>query len=109
MCDQMFDNFAMGLDYEMFEMRPSAYFHENMAACYFSEHLSPSTIEEAGVGNLLFETDFPHTQCLNIEQIAAAIELAQHELSESVREALLFGNAARLYGVEMPWGEAPIP
>ena len=51
--------------------------------------------------NVLFETDFPHTTCLfgDIDQTIAA---NLGHVAEDVRRKILWGNAAKLYGIEAP-------
>ena len=51
---------------------------------------------------MLFETDYPHPICLYGDEVREKIDAAFGDLSEEVRDKVLFGNAAELYGVEAP-------
>jgi predicted TIM-barrel fold metal-dependent hydrolase len=56
-------------------------------------------LEDLPLDNICFETDFPHPTCLygNVEE---TIERATDALDPETRNKILWGNAARLYGVE---------
>jgi len=85
-----------------FEMKPSEYFARQVYGCYFFEEFAPQRLlDEIGVDNVLFETDYPHPICLygNVrEKIDAGLAGQPGE----VRRKLLFANAAKLYRVEPP-------
>ena len=90
-----------------FEMLPSEYFARQVYACYFYEEQSVrDDLETIGVGNVLFETDYPHPVCLygNVrEKIVGGLEARPEDQASRV----LWDNAAELYGVERP--PAPWP
>jgi hypothetical protein len=50
---------------------------------------------------VLFETDYPHPICL-YGNVREKIDAAFGNLSQKVRDRVLFGNAAELYGVSAP-------
>jgi hypothetical protein len=55
---------------------------------------------------VLFETDYPHPVCLYGDEVRRKIDAAFGDVSEAVRDQVLFGNAAELYGVgapDRPW------
>ena len=82
-----------------FDLKPSEYFERQVYACYWFEQDAPRHFEKVGVDNILFETDFPHPTCLygNVEE---TIEAGLGPESEEVREKILYGNSAALYGLE---------
>ena len=85
-----------------FELLPSEYFRRQVYGCYFFEELAPQhQLEQIGVDNILFETDYPHPACLygNVrEKIDAGLDGKPPE----IRRKLLWENAAKLYGIEDP-------
>ena len=83
----------------VFDLKPSEYFHRQVYACYWFEQDAPRHFERVGVDKILFETDFPHPTCLygNVEE---TIEAGLGPESEEVREKILYGNSAALYGLE---------
>jgi predicted TIM-barrel fold metal-dependent hydrolase len=96
------------LDYEMAEnapklrnetlsMSPSEYFKRQIYATMWFERTDlPSLVRAVGEDNILFETDFPHPTCLYPNPLASAHE-NMRELSETARNKILGGNAAKLY------------
>jgi uncharacterized protein len=82
------------------ELMPSEYFRRQVYACTWFESLPfHHMLEDLPLDNICFETDFPHPTCLygNVEE---TIERATDALDPETREKILWGNAARLYGVE---------
>lgn len=100
------------LDYEMHEtganangklkMLPSEYFKRQVYGCFWFEKTAPSKlIEDIGVENVLFETDFPHPTCLypnNREHVTEVIG----ELDPYIRKRVLQDNSAELYRIPLP-------
>jgi predicted TIM-barrel fold metal-dependent hydrolase len=84
------------------EMLPSEYFRRQVYACYWFETVAPTKLlGEIPVDNILFETDFPHPTCL-FGNVRERIDISLANASPSDREKILWGNAARLYGIEKP-------
>ena len=84
------------------EMLPSEYFARQVYACYWFETVAPTKLlGEIPVDNILFETDFPHPTCL-FGNVRERIDVSLANASASDREKILWGNAARLYGIEKP-------
>ncbi|HXN60217.1 MAG TPA: amidohydrolase family protein [Acidimicrobiales bacterium] len=99
--DRTLLNYFTTLEAANFDMLPSEYFRRNMWACYFYEKLTDTAIEAIGADKLLFETDYPHGQCLNLTTIRQQTD-SLRELPNEVRQKLLFENAASLYHIESP-------
>ena len=86
-----------------FKLLPSDYFRRQVFGCYWFETIAPRLLlEEIGVDRIMFETDFPHPTCLGPEHVTDVIENALGDQSVDVKQAILWGNAAALYGIEAP-------
>jgi predicted TIM-barrel fold metal-dependent hydrolase len=86
-----------------FKKRPSEYLREQVWACtFFEEFATNNFLDEIGTDRVLFETDYPHPICLYGSQVREKIDAALGNLEKEVRDRVLFGNAAELYGVEAP-------
>jgi uncharacterized protein len=99
--DHQIDETAPGtMDY--LSMRPSDYFRRQMYACYWFEQTDVAhTLEQLGVDNVMFETDFPHPTCLYPDSLAhAAKGLA--DVAPDVARKVLQDNAANLYRIPLP-------
>jgi uncharacterized protein len=84
------------------EMLPSDYFRRQVYACYWFETVAPTKLlGEIPVDNILFETDYPHPTCL-FGNVRERIDISLANASEVDREKILWGNAAKLYGIEKP-------
>ncbi len=84
------------------DMLPSDYFRRQVYACYWFETVAPTKLlGEIPEDNVLFETDFPHPTCL-FGNVRERIDISLANASATTREKILWGNAAKLYGVEKP-------
>jgi predicted TIM-barrel fold metal-dependent hydrolase len=84
------------------EMLPSEYFRRQVYACYWFETVAPTKLlGEIPVDNILFETDFPHPTCL-FGNVRERIDVSLANASPADREKILWGNAAKLYGIQKP-------
>jgi predicted TIM-barrel fold metal-dependent hydrolase len=83
------------------ELKPSEVFKRQMYACFWFETLAPQKlIEDVGVGNVLFETDFPHPTCLypnNREHLTKVLS----GWDAGIRRRVLQDNAAELYRIPL--------
>jgi predicted TIM-barrel fold metal-dependent hydrolase len=90
-----------------FNRRPSEYLREQVWACtFFEEYAVHNALDEIGTDRVLFETDYPHPICLYGNEVRQKIDSAFGDLPQEVRDRVLFGNAAELYGVgapDRPW------
>jgi predicted TIM-barrel fold metal-dependent hydrolase len=86
--------------------RPSAWdlFRQSVYSCFWFEQSAPRhLIEDIGVDNVMFETDFPHPTCLYPNPVEHALEqLAIGGHSEEVIRKLMGGNAIDLYNIQIP-------
>jgi predicted TIM-barrel fold metal-dependent hydrolase len=81
--------------------KPSEYFRKNFYACFWFEKRDIShVIEQVGVDNCMFETDFPHIVCLHPAPLDY-VEEGLAKLDESAREKVMSTNAARVYNINL--------
>ena len=86
-----------------FDRLPSAYFKRNVYACYWFEETAPRRLlDQVGVDNVMFETDFPHPTCLYGAQVHERIARGLGDCTPDVRRKILWENGARLYRVQEP-------
>lgn len=86
------------------ELLPSELFRRQVYITYWFEQIAPThLLDVIPVDNVLFETDFPHTTCL-YGNIAETIERGLGDLDAAIRDKILWGNAAALYGIDVPPG-----
>jgi len=82
---------------------PSTYFARNVYACYWFEQTAPRRLlDEVGVDNILFETDFPHPTSLYGAEVHTRIAQGLAECNAEVRRKILWANAEKLYKVRPP-------
>ena len=93
-----------------FTMKPSEYFRRQVYGCYFfEEHAPQHLLEDIGVDNVLFETDYPHPICL-YGNVREKIDAGLAGKDAETRRKVLFDNAQKLYKVELPdTPECPAP
>lgn len=83
-------------------MKPSEYFRRQMSACFWFEANNLNTlIPQVGEDNVMFETDFPHPTCLYPDSVTS-VKRALDGVDPAVQAKVLSGNAARVYGIELP-------
>jgi predicted TIM-barrel fold metal-dependent hydrolase len=97
------------LDYQLTEsaphagdflsMKPSEYFRRQVYGCFWFEKIAPlHLIDQIGVNNVMFETDFPHPTCLHPAGTQRVGELLANA-PEHTRRRILQDNAAELYRI----------
>lgn len=78
---------------------PKEYFQDQWYVTFWYEKIAPQLLlEEIGVNNVMWETDFPHPTCLYPDSKEHANE-SLAGLSEPVRRRVLQDNAAELYKI----------
>jgi predicted TIM-barrel fold metal-dependent hydrolase len=83
-------------------MKPSEYFRRQIYACFwFESHGLVSMIENVGVDNCMFETDFPHPTCLYPDPLTTVTE-SLAGVDRDFRYKVLSGNATRVYSLPVP-------
>jgi predicted TIM-barrel fold metal-dependent hydrolase len=98
------------LDYQAVEngvghhlsMKPSEYFARQIYACFWFEGKGlVEDVNRLGVDNCMFETDFPHPTCLYPQPLNGVAKVLE-DVDYASRAKLLGGNAARVYGIDLP-------
>lgn len=100
--DYHFESLNVRRERPEFEQLPSEYFHRQVYVNYWFEELNDWHLEKIGVGNILFETDYPHTTCIVFDEVAAAIDLGLRNVTDEVRNRILWKNASELFRMDLP-------
>lgn len=83
---------------------PSSYFGPHVYGCTVRDPFGIENLDRIGVGNVTFETDYPHTDTTWPDTAAYAARELEH-LPEDVRYRILRGNAIEMLGLD--WDRAP--
>lgn len=79
---------------------PSSYFRRNVYLSFFNDYHGLKSLGEIGVDNVLFETDYPHSDSTWPNCQSVAQDLAKSgELTDEQIEKVFSGNARRLFGL----------
>jgi uncharacterized protein len=98
--DYHFDQVGAYAERPEYEMAPSEYFHRQVYVNYWFEKMTDFYLERVGAGNILFETDYPHTTCIAFDEVGNLINRLKSDVPADVHEAILWRNAARLYRLD---------
>jgi predicted TIM-barrel fold metal-dependent hydrolase len=79
---------------------PSSYYYQSMYACFFRDNHGLSSLDEVGVDNVTFETDYPHTDTTWPHTLEVAEKMMGH-LPADVVWKIVRGNAARMLDIEL--------
>jgi len=87
---------------ERFKRSPKEQFQQQIYTSYWFESAGNvrNYVEEFGADNLMFETDFPHPQCLYPDVRTKVVETLGG-FEAPIQRKVLFENAARIYGVRV--------
>lgn len=85
---------------ETLPLPPSHYFRSNMYATFFSDPFGLRSLGDIGVDNVLFETDYPHSDSTWPDCQKTAKEQTEGAgLDEVATEKVVRGNARRLFRI----------
>jgi predicted TIM-barrel fold metal-dependent hydrolase len=79
---------------------PSTYYYRQIFGCFFRDHHGVASLDEVGVDNATFETDYPHTDSTWPDTKKVAMELTSG-LAPDVTRKLMRGNAIRMLGLDL--------
>jgi predicted TIM-barrel fold metal-dependent hydrolase len=79
---------------------PSYYYHRQIYSCFFKDSAGMKLLDEVGVDNVLFETDYPHSDGTFPRSREVAHELFGH-LPDDVMHKLARGNAIKLFDLDL--------
>lgn len=99
-----FERYGVSSDDEQFTELPSYYFKRQVYTTYWFEKMDPFHIERVGAGNIMFETDYPHSTSLDASDVKWVLSEGLAGIDDDVRHQILWANAAELYGVPTPVG-----
>ena len=77
---------------------PSTYFKRQMYATFISDGSGIDALERIGVGNVMWESDYPHSDTTWPDS-RKYIDEEMGQLSEEDRHQVIAGNAIQLYGL----------
>ena len=77
---------------------PSYYYHRQIFSCFFKDTAGMKLLDEVGVDNVLFETDYPHSDGTFPRSKQVAHELFGH-LDPEVVHKIARGNAIKLFNL----------
>ncbi len=80
---------------------PSTYFKRQMYATFISDGAGIDALERIGVGNVMWESDYPHSDT-TWPNSRRYIDEDMGKLSDEDRHQVVAGNAIQLYGLGMP-------
>ena len=86
-----------------FDRLPSEYFAGQVFITFWFEEFAVRNLVGGAipVGNVMFETDFPHPTCL-YGDVAARLDRTFAGIDPTVRRRLVWDNARELYGLDTP-------
>jgi predicted TIM-barrel fold metal-dependent hydrolase len=86
-----------------FDRLPSEYFAAQVFVTFWFEEFAVRNLVGGAipVGNVMFETDFPHPTCL-YGDVADRLDQTFAGIDDAVRRRLVWDNARELYGLETP-------
>jgi predicted TIM-barrel fold metal-dependent hydrolase len=79
------------------DVLPSDLFPGHVYVNAWFENFEPWHVEKIGADQVLFETDFPHRACLEAKDIDEAITTKFADVSQDVRDKILWKNGENLY------------
>lgn len=77
---------------------PSSYYPNRIYCTFFSDDFGLRNLDAIGEDNVIFETDYPHSDTNWPDSIAVAQKMTSH-LSPATAEKLVRGNALRMLGL----------
>jgi predicted TIM-barrel fold metal-dependent hydrolase len=98
--DNVYQIHAAARDNASLSMLPSELFRRQVFGCFFNDVHGAKCAEEIGIDNLMFETDYPHSDGTFPKSEAVAWEALQH-LDAGDRAKVLRENAIALYRLDL--------
>ena len=79
---------------------PSTYYFRQVYGCFFRDHHGIKSLDECGVDNITFETDYPHSDSTWPDTKAVAEELFS-SLDDETTYKIVRGNAIRMLSLDL--------
>jgi len=80
---------------------PSTVFRRHMFGCFFKDDFGCRHLDEVGFDNAMVEVDYPHSDSTWPNSLPMALE-ALSGWSREIQDKVLFGNAQRLFNLDLP-------
>lgn len=80
---------------------PSTSYYRQVHSCFFKDTVGLKLLDEVGVDNVLFETDYPHQDGTWPRTRDLAAQMFDG-IEQSKVDKILRGNAVRLFGLDLP-------
>jgi predicted TIM-barrel fold metal-dependent hydrolase len=93
------------LEHPEYDLLPSEYFRRQLYGCFWFEQQSALDTVARYPDNILFETDYPHPTCQHPGPMTPAQRPRDYAeklfagVSDEVTQKVLWGNAAKVYGL----------
>jgi predicted TIM-barrel fold metal-dependent hydrolase len=94
------ENRAWGGVADKVKRRPSEYFHERIYGCFFDDAHGLKSLDEIGVDNVTFETDYPHSDSTWPHSKKVAEDIMRDLDDESIYK-IVRGNAIRMLRLDL--------
>ncbi len=79
---------------------PSTYYYRQVYGCFFDDEYGLDNLEKCGIGNICFETDYPHSDSTWPHSRDTAEKLMGHLPPDVIRK-LVRGNAIEMLGLDL--------
>jgi len=98
--DDVWNQFrGWAFDRELVPEPPSTYYRRQVYGCFFRDAHGIRSLDEIGVDNVTFETDYPHSDSTWPDTKRIATEMFA-DLDDEVVHKIVRGNAIRMLGLE---------
>jgi uncharacterized protein len=96
--DHAFEKFGPMSESDPLSMKPSEYAQRQLWATFQDDPVGPTTYRFFGEDNYMWASDFPHSDC-TWPRSREVVERDFAAVPASVKEKIVYGNAAKLYGI----------
>jgi predicted TIM-barrel fold metal-dependent hydrolase len=77
---------------------PSTYYYKHIYSCFFKDRVGIDLLDKVGLDNIMFETDYPHSDSTWPHSVKAAQEQFGHLPQDAIYK-IARGNAIKLFGL----------
>jgi predicted TIM-barrel fold metal-dependent hydrolase len=90
------------------KLTPSEYWRRNWHIVFMTDNYAIANRHAIGVDRMMWSTDYPHHGCDWPESVKY-VNTAFAQVPQAERDAILWGNAVRLYGLRAEWESPAAP
>jgi predicted TIM-barrel fold metal-dependent hydrolase len=80
-------------------MPPSTYYYRQIYGCFFDDEHGLEALDRVGIDNIMFETDYPHSDSTWPHSKEMGLKLMGHLPDDTIRK-LVRGNAIKMLGLD---------